>query len=44
MIIGIITHFLALRSELEVNFKLRFLLIHCKKKKNRLQMVLRVKH
>lgn len=43
MIIGIITHFLALRSELEVNFKLRFLLIHCKKK-NRLQMVLRVKY
>lgn len=43
MIIGIITHFLALRSELEVNFKLRFLLINCKKK-NSLQMVLRVKH
>lgn len=41
MIIGIITHFLALRSELEVNFGLRFLLIHCK---NRLQMVLRVRH
>lgn len=44
MIIGIVTRFLALRSELEVNFELRFLLIHCKKKKNRPQMVLRIRH